>query len=97
MHRYGFSLLELMIVIAILAGVSAFAFPSIRRLSSKTDQQLLEQKRFEAEADARYKSTLTGHVLLLVFDEAGESSVYTLDNLPEPDIISGGIWIIPTR
>ncbi len=95
MHRSGFSLLELMITTVILAGLSVMIFPSLSRLSSKTSQQLLEQKKFEAEVDARYKSNVSGRALLLVLSEDGKSTIYNLDNLPSEDIINTGVWIIP--
>jgi prepilin-type N-terminal cleavage/methylation domain-containing protein len=95
MNRSGFSLLELMIVLMLLAGISVIAMPSVRRLSSKTDKQLLEQKKIEAELDARYKSNASGRVILLVFDENANSVIYNLDNLPSEDIISAGVWIAP--
>jgi len=95
MNRSGFSLLELMIVLMLLAGISVIAMPSVRRLSSKTDKQLLEQKKLEAELDARYKSNASGRVILLVFDENANSVIYNLDNLPSEDIINAGVWIAP--
>lgn len=79
----------------LLAGISVIAMPSVRRLSSKTDKQLLEQKKLEAELEARYKSNASGRVILLVFDENANSVIYNLDNLPSEDIINAGVWITP--
>ncbi|MFN6140188.1 MAG: Tfp pilus assembly protein FimT/FimU [Planctomycetota bacterium] len=66
MHpRGGFSLLELMIVVVLIAGILAIAWPSIARPMRKAELSEATQKLREAIEDGRYQAMMSGEPVFL--------------------------------
>lgn len=65
MCRAGFSLLELMIVVVLIAGVLAIAWPSISRPMRKAELSEATQKLREAIEDGRYQAMMSGEPVFL--------------------------------
>ncbi len=63
--RKGFSLLEMMIVVVLLAGILAIAWPSIARPMRKAELSQATQKLREAIEDGRYQAMMTGAPVFL--------------------------------
>jgi prepilin-type N-terminal cleavage/methylation domain-containing protein len=63
--RKGFSLLEMMIVVVLLAGILAIAWPSIARPMRKAELSEATQKLREAIEDGRYQAMMTGAPVFL--------------------------------
>jgi prepilin-type N-terminal cleavage/methylation domain-containing protein len=65
----GFSLLELMIVVVLLAGITAIAWPSIARPMRKAELSEATQKLREAIEDGRYQAMMSGEPVFLQITE----------------------------
>lgn len=65
LSREGFSLLELMIVVVLIAGVMAIAWPSISRPMKKAELSEATQKLREAIEDGRYQAMMSGEPVFL--------------------------------
>jgi prepilin-type N-terminal cleavage/methylation domain-containing protein len=63
--RRGFSLLELMIVVVLIAGILAIAWPSIARPMRKAELSEATQKLREAIEDGRYQAMISGEPVFL--------------------------------
>lgn len=63
--RGGFSLLELMIVVVLIAGILAIAWPSIARPMRKAELSEATQKLREAIEDGRYQAMMSGEPVFL--------------------------------
>ena len=72
--RWGFSLLEMMIVVVLLAGILAIAWPSIARPLRKAELSEATQKLREAIEDGRYQAMMTGAPVFLQIQQ-GESEM----------------------
>ncbi len=64
-RRRGFSLLELMIVVVLIAGIVAIAWPSIARPMRKAELSEATQKLREAIEDGRYQAMMSGEPVFL--------------------------------
>jgi len=65
LSRGGFSLLELMIVVVLIAGVMAIAWPSISRPMKKAELSEATHKLREAIEDGRYQAMMSGEPVFL--------------------------------
>lgn len=65
----GFSLLELMIVVVLIAGITAIAWPSIARPMRKAELSEATQKLREAIEDGRYQAMMSGEPVFLQITE----------------------------
>jgi prepilin-type N-terminal cleavage/methylation domain-containing protein len=63
--RRGFSLLELMIVVVLIAGILAITWPSIARPMRKAELSEATQKLREAIEDGRYQAMVSGEPVFL--------------------------------
>ena len=72
--RRGFSLLEMMIVVVLLAGILAIAWPSIARPLRKAELSEATQKLREAIEDGRYQAMMSG-VPVFLHIQQGESEM----------------------
>jgi prepilin-type N-terminal cleavage/methylation domain-containing protein len=72
--RRGFSLLELMIVVVLIAGILAIAWPSIARPMRKAELSEATQKLREAIEDGRYQAMMSGEPVFLQITE-GDSQL----------------------
>lgn len=72
--RRGFSLLEMMIVVVLLAGILAIAWPSIARPLRKAELSEATQKLREAIEDGRYQAMMSGAPVFLHIQQ-GESEM----------------------
>jgi len=78
--RKAFSLLELMIVIVVMAGVLAIAWPNLTRRSKSIDQIIFEQNIKEAVDSSRYRSIMDGmSAVVIVKDD--KIQTFTIDNM----------------
>lgn len=69
MKSKGFSLLELMIVVVLIAGITAIAWPSIARPMRKAELSEATQKLREAIEDGRYQAMMSGEPVFLQITE----------------------------
>jgi prepilin-type N-terminal cleavage/methylation domain-containing protein len=73
-QQRGFSLLELMIVVVLIAGILAIAWPSIARPMRKAELSEATQKLREAIEDGRYQAMMSGEPVFLQITE-GDSQL----------------------
>jgi len=90
--RRAFSLLELMIVIVVMAGVLAIAWPNLTRRSKSIDQIIFEQNVKEAIDNGRYYSIMNG-VSRVVTVKDKKIQTFTLDNLVSIDGFDQRVFI----
>ncbi|XZE55557.1 pilus assembly FimT family protein [Planctomycetaceae bacterium SH139] len=67
-RRPAFSLLEMMIVLAILAGMMALAWPSLRRPMEESAVQQAAAELREQIAECRYQAAVHGQLVLIRFE-----------------------------
>ena len=73
-QRKAFSLLEIMIVLVLMAGIIAIAWPSISRPMRKAELSEATQKLREAIEDGRYQAMVAGAPVFLQIKQ-GESEI----------------------
>lgn len=79
--RSGITLLELMIVVLIIAGVVGISWPAIMRKSKSADKIILEQQISEAVENQKYLCGLNNKISLIYIEEK-KVTVTGLDNIP---------------
>lgn len=80
-RRNGITLLELMIVIVIIAGVIGISWPAIVRKSKSADRIMLEQQISEAIENQKYLCALNNKISF-IYIEGKKVTVTGLDNIP---------------
>lgn len=78
--RNGITLLELMIVLLIIAGIIGISWPAIVRKSKSADKIILEQKISEAIENQKYLCGLHNRISL-IYIEGEKITVDGLDSL----------------
>lgn len=79
-RRNGITLLELMIVLLIIAGIAGISWPAIVRKSKSADRIILEQKISEAIENQKYLCALHNRISL-IYIEGEKITVDGLDSL----------------
>lgn len=79
-NKKGMTLLELMIVLLIIAGVVGISWPAIVRKSKSADRIILEQKISEAIENQKYLCALHNRISL-IYIEGKKVTVTGLDSL----------------
>lgn len=67
-NRSAFSLLELMVVLVIMVGITALSWPVLTRKIKSSEIKIFEQKIKETMEDARYQSIRYGKPLAVIID-----------------------------
>lgn len=67
-NRSAFSLLELMVVLVIMVGITALSWPVLTRKIKSSEIKIFEQKIKETIEDARYQSIRHGKPLAVIIN-----------------------------
>jgi prepilin-type N-terminal cleavage/methylation domain-containing protein len=78
--RKAFSLLELMIVVVVMAGALAIAWPNLTRRSKSIDKIIFEQKIKETVENSRYSNIMNGVSSVIVVKD-DKIQTFTIDNI----------------
>ena len=91
--RSAFSLLELMIVVLVMSGITAIVWPNLTKKLKSSNQIIFQQKLKETIEYCRYNAIIKGKIHMIIVQEK-KINALTLDNVGLDGIIEKQvIWI----
>jgi prepilin-type N-terminal cleavage/methylation domain-containing protein len=94
MIKRGMTLLELLIVMLLIAGIAGVFYPNISKILRNNEKGVYEQRKMEIIKAAEYRSAIRGEIYVLITNGVG-MDVLGIDEYIDLDIEGDITFIIP--